>query len=259
MPAINAIDLITSCKSGIGRESSIFVGTLKVEQQKRRLENAGPGERLVAFRSLAQKCIELFDPSKLEAEPLIIENLVVALNDEDDSAACAASEALLCLFHHHGKDIGGTVHMLIVGDNTQEDDTVAPTEDESAKDKADSGQNDGPVVGRLIEALDCMKSERDHVKDTALAAVRSLASFHFKDFVNALLSTPVPLNEAVTAVLVALASGGNGRRGDPSSAKKEMLSDLAELLTTTLNDVPPGSEGEPNSVMLATHYAIDAQ
>jgi hypothetical protein len=258
LPAINAIDLITSCKSGIGRESSIFVGTLKVEQQKRRLENAGPGERLVAFRSLAQKCIELFDPSKLEAEPLIIENLVVALNDEDDSAACAASEALLCLFHHHGKDIGGTVQMLIVGDNTQEEDTVAPTEDESAKDKADSGQNDGPVVGCLIEALDCMKSERDHVKDTALAAVRSLASFHFKDFVNALLSTPVPLNEAVTAVLVALASGGNGRRGDPSSAKKEMLSDLAELLTTTLNDVPPGSEGEPNSVMLATHYAIDA-
>ena len=37
-----------------------------------------------------------------------------------------------------------------------------------------------------------------------------------------------------------------------------MLDQLAEHLTQTLNEVPPGSADEPNSVMLASHYAMEA-
>lgn len=253
IPAITTIDALLTCKLG-NEGASIFSGSLKAEQQRRRLENAGPGERLAAFRLVVLKCMELFDPKKVEGDAAIMEVAIAAVNDPDEYSAQGGSEVLLSLFHHHGKNLDGVIPKMILG-VTQ---PVANLDEHVEDHKEDNPDTDGPKFGCLILALEDINRDRDITKQTTLAAVRSIASYHFKPLVDALLATPVPLHSSVIDILVALSSPVTSNSDHPSSAKSSMLDQLAEHLTQTLNEVPPGSADEPNSVMLASHYAMEA-
>jgi hypothetical protein len=246
---------------------NLVVGA-KEKQRQNRIVNASSLQRFAEFKVLVKSCIKKVNPESLIGDAEAINLLLRGLNDVDSAASCAASEVLYNVFQLHGSKLQGTIDVMISDENDDEESND-DKKDEKNKNKNNANDDDHDVNrGKLVRALDGQLKDiggndedgnyRMLAKNTTLAAIRVLAGYHFKLFVNTLLNTALPYHEAIREVFVALSMEKFDRaEGQQNPLDGTMLENLVEHLTLTLNDAAPGNEDEPNPIVSAAHRAFE--
>jgi hypothetical protein len=270
--ALNSVNFVTK-NSNTGGD-----GGVKNKQRKNRMVNASSLQRFAEFKVLAKLCVENVSPARLTDDTETIGLLLRGLNDVDPASSCAASEVLYNVFKLHGANLQNIMQTMLgdeIDEGVDSDEKInsdTKTKNNNMNNKKRANEDESDIVrGALVRALDGQLKDIDGndeagnyrmtAKNTTLSAIRALASYHFKPFVNILLNTILPYHEAVKEIFVALSMEKYDRVAAGPKKQNElessMLENLVEHLTLTLNDAAPGNDDEPSLIVPAAHRAFE--